>query len=253
MFYRPKIIFDMSKNADRTLDLFEAFARTQRPLTLSELARELEVAPSSCFALIKALRERGYLYGVGDRRALYPTRRMLDQATAIAASEPHVRRLLPRLAALREETAETVILGRRDKDAVVYLHVCESPQTVRYTARTGDVKPLHSSAIGKVVLASLPTGERQALIQGLERTRFTPSTICAAAALASDIEAGLRRGYQMTRGENVADVMGVAMPLAIGSDLLGVCIAGPMHRMEARHARHAAALRRALSGMEAAA
>lgn len=243
----------MPKNADRTLNLFEVFARTQRPLTLSEMARELEVAPSSCFELIKTLRERGYLYGVGERRTLYPTRRMLDQTTAIAAREPHVAHLLPVMAALRDETQETVILGRREKDRVVYLHVCESPQTVRYTARAGDLKPLHSSAIGKVVLAALPTAERAALIQGLERTRYTPSTICSVSALAGDIETGLRRGYQMTRGENVADVVGVAMPLFVGGDLLGVCIAGPMHRMQARHARHAGALKRALSQMEEAA
>jgi len=240
----------MLKNADRTLDLFEAFARTQRPLTLSELARELEVAPSSCFELIKTLRERGYLYGVGDRRALYPTRRMLDQTVSIAASEPHIARLLPVMAALRYETKETVILGRRDKDGIIYLHVCESPQTVRYSARAGDVKPLHSSAIGKIVLASLPVSERAKVIRALPRPRFTTRTLCATAQLIEDLEEGLARGYQLTRGENVADVMGVAMPVVVEGDLFGMCVAGPMHRMEAAHARHADVLKRALASLE---
>ncbi|MEW6269933.1 MAG: IclR family transcriptional regulator [Thermodesulfobacteriota bacterium] len=243
----------MLKSADRTLDVFEAFARTQKPLTLSELAREIEVAPSSCFALIKTLRDRGYLYGVGERRTLYPTRRMLDQATAIAACEPHVSRMLPVMSALRDETGETVILGRREKNAVVYLHVCESRQTVRYTARAGDLKPLHSSAIGKVILASLPRDERAKLVQALPRPRVTANTLCAAAELADDVEAGLLRGYQLTRGENVADVMAVAMPIVIGGDLFGLCIAAPMHRMSSTHARHAKALKRALSRMKEAA
>ena len=237
----------MLKGADRTLDLFEAFARTQKPLTLSELARELEVAPASCFALIKTLRDRGYLYRVGERRTLYPTRRMLDQATSIAACEPHVSRMLPILAALRDETDETVILGRREGDAVVYLHVCESRQTVRYSARAGDLKPLHSSAIGKVVLAGMPREQRMKFIRALRKPRMTPNTRCAAADLAADVEAGLRRGFQMTRGENVADVMAVAIPVIIGGDLFGVCVAGPMHRMSTLHARHARALERSLS------
>jgi IclR family transcriptional regulator, acetate operon repressor len=240
----------MLKSADRTLDLFEAFARAQKPLTLSELAREIEVAPSSCFALVKTLRERGYLYGAGERRTLYPTRRMLDQATSIAACEPNVSGLLPIMAALRDETGETVILGRREKSAVVYLHICESRQTVRYSARVGDLKPLHSSAIGKVVLAALPRDERGKFIQSLAKPRVTPNTLCAATALAEDVEAGERRGYQLTSGENVADVMGVAMPIVIGGDLFGVCVAGPLHRMSTAHARHARALKRALGKVE---
>jgi DNA-binding IclR family transcriptional regulator len=243
----------MLKSADRTLDLFEAFARTQRPLTLSELAREIDVAPSSCFALIKTLRTRGYLYGVGERRALYPTRRMLDQANAIAACEPHVARMLPTMSALRDETGETVILGRREENAVVYLHVCESRQTVRYTARVGELKPLHSSAIGKVVLAAMPVAERLKFIQSLSKPRVTASTLCTAADLADDVAAGEARGYQLTRGENVADVMAVAVPILIGGDVFGLCVAGPMHRMRGTYARHTKALRRALVSLEKAA
>jgi IclR family transcriptional regulator, acetate operon repressor len=240
----------MLKSADRTLDLFEAFARTQKPLTLSELARELKVAPSSCFALIKTLRARGYLYGVGERRTVYPTRRMLDQATAIASCEPNVARMLPVMSALRDETNETIILGRRERNGVVYLQICESRQTVRYSAQVGDVKPLYSSAIGKAFLSTVPSPERTRLIQALPKPRVTPNTLCTTAELSDDIEAGLARGYQMTKGENVVDVIGLALPVRLGGDLFGVCVAGPMHRMSTMHARHAKALKRALRKVE---
>ena len=243
----------MLKSADRTLDVFEAFAKSRRPLTLSELARAIEVAPSSCFALVRTLRDRGYLYGAGERRAMYPTRRMLDQATAIAACEPHVSRMLPIMNALRDETGETVILGRREKDSVVYLHACESRQTVRYTAQAGDLKPLHSSAIGKVLLAAMPEPERLRFIRSMPRPRVTANTLCNAADLAADVAAGAQRGHQVTRGENVADVAAVAMPIVIGGDVFGICVAAPMHRMNGRHARHARTLRRALERLETSA
>src|SRR5262249_22098053 len=150
-------------------------------------------------------------------------------------------RMLPVMAALRDETGETVILGRREKNAVVYLHVCESRQTVRYSAQVGDLKPLHSSAIGKVVLASMPRDVRSKFLQALPRPRVTSHTLCAAADLADDVAAGEVRGYQLTRGENVADVMAVAVPIVIDGDLFGLCVAGPMHRMSTMHARHAKA------------
>lgn len=240
----------MLKNTARTLDLYETFARARRPLTLSELAREIAVAPSSCFELVGTLRDRGYLYGLGDRRALYPTRRMMDNVLAIAEHEPHIGRIAPRLDRLRDETRETVILGRRQGDAVVYLTIAEGRQTVRYTAQVGDIKPLHSSAIGKVFLSALEGGERRALIERLPRPKMTDATLCDPDALCADIEAGLRRGYQMTRGENVADVMAVAMPLMAGGDRFGVCIAGPMHRMGVDCARHVTALRSAVNELE---
>ena len=56
------------KTAARTLDVFECFAEARRPLSLSELARAIEAPVSSCFALIRTLEDRGYLYAVGRRR-----------------------------------------------------------------------------------------------------------------------------------------------------------------------------------------
>lgn len=240
----------MLKIAARTLDLYEAFARTRCPLTLSELAREIDVAPSSCFELVGTLRDRGYLYAVGDRRALYPTRRMMDNVLTISGHEPHIDRIAPRLERLRDVTRETVILGRRHGDGVVYLMIAEGRQTVRYTAGVGEIKPLHSSAIGKVILSGADGAERRDWIERLPRRKMTGATLDDAAALAADIDAGLKRGYQMTRGENVADVMAIAMPLRLGSDRYGVCIAGPMHRMSVDQADHATALRAAVTELE---
>ncbi len=37
----------------------------------------------------------------------------------------------------------------------MYLDVLEGPHTVRYAARIGDFKPLHSSAVGKALLGAL--------------------------------------------------------------------------------------------------
>ena len=82
------------KSASRTLDVFELFAREQRPLTLSEVAAALDAPLSSCFNLVRALKGRGFLFGVGPRRQIYPTREMYDVASAIAASDPWLRRLI---------------------------------------------------------------------------------------------------------------------------------------------------------------
>ncbi|WP_099866849.1 IclR family transcriptional regulator [Pararhizobium haloflavum] len=230
----------MSRSTGRTLDLFEVFARERRPLSLSELSKAIGVAPSSCFSIVKTLKSRGFLYEVGERKALYPTRRMLERSLAIAEHEPHLMQLVPVMETLRDATGETIILGRRQSNEIVYLKVVEGLHTVRYTAQVGELKPMHSSAIGKVVLGALDRADRLALIEKLPLRQMTDNTISDRGRLVADLDEGIARGYQMTLGENVADVVAIAMPVKIGNDEFGICIAGPRHRMEPRHAELAA-------------
>jgi IclR family acetate operon transcriptional repressor len=229
------------KSAGRTVDLFEAFAQSRGPLSLSELARRLNVPHSSCFNLVRALESRGYLYSVGERRRLYPTRRLFDVASAIAAAEPVVTRVEPTLVALRDATRETVLLGKRQGNRVIYLGVIEGPQTIRYTAQVGSTKPLHSSSIGKALLSALSPLERAETVAQLPLDAMTDATITDPAALLAELEVSAARGYSQTRGENVADVMAIAKPVRLDGSLYAIAVAGPMPRMDAQVSSHLAA------------
>lgn len=240
------------KTAVRTLEAFEAFGRIRKPLTLSELARTIGVPLSSCHGLVATLRNRGYVYSVGNNRQVYPTRRILDVAEAIVRNDPLLEAAAPILARLRDDTGETVILGAREGDAVVYLEVIEGLHTIRYSAKPGEMKPLHSSAIGKATLASLDEADLAKTISRIALERITPATLTDEDALGRDLEKGRRRGLFVTRGENVADVMGMAAPTTPGGQALAVALAGPVQRMEDSFDAHAERLRQAareLSGL----
>jgi len=43
---------------------------------------------------------------------------------------------------------------------------------------------------------------------------------------------GRRRGFFVTRGENVVDVMGMAIAIDTGTGPVGIAVAGPLNRME---------------------
>lgn len=219
-------------SAERTLSLFEAFEASGKPLVLSELAQRLNVPVSSCHGLVQTLVQRGYLYVVSRRKDFYPTRRLLDLAQTIARNDPFLERIEPELEALRDETRETVILGKRQGDAVLYLDVVEGLHTVRYTARPGDYKPLHSSSIGKVMLGSLPADALADWIACHPLAAVTGRTLVDARRLQVDLEAGRQRGWFITRGENVEDVTALAVELSIRDETFGLAVAGPSHRME---------------------
>jgi len=236
-FQKIKIIFmnmnDGVKTAVRTVSLFEAFAWRKGPMTLTQLSEALSAPISSCHGLVRTLSAQGYLYTSEQSREIYPTKRLLEIATKIAAHDPVLETVLPILKKLRDETEETVLLGRRQGDAIIYLDVIEGPQTVRYSAGVGEIKPLHSSAIGKAFLGRLDAGERAALISRLRLSAPTPKTITEREALETDLAEGISRGYFVTHGENVADVMGLASTAEVHGDVFGIAVAGPLTRLGA--------------------
>lgn len=217
---------------ERVLDILETFHASQKPLSLTDLAELAGIPKSSCHAIVGTLTSRGYLYTLRRPRSLYPTRKLYDLAQAIHARDPFVERVMPMLERLRDSSRETVILGKRQGDSVIYLEVVEGAQSIRYSAKPGEFKPLHSSAIGKALIGSMKEAELRAFLHERALPAATSATLTDEEALLADLLESRRRGYFLTRGENVPDVWAVSAFLTVNAETLGVAIAGPRHRME---------------------
>lgn len=226
------------KTAGRTLDLFEAFARACKPLSLSQLARAIGAPVSSCFGIVRTLEARGYLYEVKARGGFYPTKLLLERARVIAGHDPLAERFVPLLEKLRDQTGETVLVAKRLGRQTVYLEVLESPHSIRYSPKVGELRPLHAGASGKALLGGLAPAMRSELLAGMRLPRMTSRTITSRAALEADLEQGRARGWYVTRGESVADLMAVGVPVAVNGEIYSVALAGPMQRMEGALKRH---------------
>lgn len=229
-------------SVERAFAILETFERERRPLSMKELADSCSIPASTCHSLVHTLLKRAYLYQTGRRKDLYPTRRLHDLGATILAHDPVLQRLEPAMQALRDTTRETVILGKRQKDAILYLEVLEGPEVIRYSARPGDTKPLHSTSIGKALLSMLKEPDLRAILPAGQLDRVTGNTITEAEVLLADIAQGRAQGCFVTRGENVPDVTALAVPIAINHELYGLAIAGPSHRMAPREAEVRAAL-----------
>ena len=221
-------------SSTRAVRLFEAFASAKSPQSLSEIASLLDTPLSTCHGLVKALQDGGYLYTNAASRQHYPTRRLLKIAETIAVNDPVVGFVDRHMAELRDLTAETVILGALQKDAVVYLSVVESSNSIRYSAQPGDIKPLHSSALGKLMLGEAPARQREALFSALSLNAVTERTLTDVAKLCDDLAESRGKGLYVTRGENVSEVMAIAAPVRIADEIYGIAVAGPITRMEGK-------------------
>ena len=215
----------------RTLDLIEAFSQVRRPMTVSALAKLLNLPPSSCHGIVKTLEERGYLVDLKKQGGYYFTKRFQMHAQLIAAYDPLPDWLHPALAVLRDAAGETVLLAKLADQRAVYLEVFESGQSVRYIAQVGDTRPLHASAAGKALLGGLSTSQRNAMILEMDLARHNDKTVGTPEELIANIEQSIARGWFLTEGEYLSEVTALAIPLMVGNELYAVVIAGPGIRL----------------------
>lgn len=238
------------KTATRVLDLFEAFANEGRPLPLSELGRLLEIPVSSCFALVRTLENRGYIYEAERRAGYYPTKRLLQIAEKISSRDSLLGRIGPLLAKLRDDSKESIMFGKLQAGMVVYLDVVESEQRVRYTAGAGEFRPIHANAVAKAILGALDPAERHAMLADCQWDRFTDFTLTDEQALEADLARSRERGWYSNLRESVDDLAAVSWSFRFNKEWYGISIGGPNYRMEPLLEEHAARVRATCAAAE---
>jgi len=218
----------------RTLDVIELFAQARRPLPLTELAQGLGAPMSSCLALVRTLVARGYLYEVRRRGGYYPTARLHALSALIQTGDPWLEQVRPHLLSLRDAANETVMLGKIQDGAVVFVDVVESTQPVHYAARPGERRPLHTSAVAKAILARMNPTERDGVLAVADFRRYTERTLVTRDALYAELDRVQAQGWAANVGESVEDLTGLAVALDLGGEWYALCMAGPTPRVWAQ-------------------
>jgi DNA-binding IclR family transcriptional regulator len=231
----------MSKIVERTLDFIELFATEKRPLSLTDLTRLLEIPPSSCHDVIRALESRGYLYETAPRSGYYPTRRLYDLATIIIANDTIVERARPVTEKMRSQLGETVTLSKATGEQIVYLLVVEPEDPVRFSVAAGtQVASLHATSAGKAFLGTLEPDALAAVVRGQTLKRFTRRTIVTKSKLIADIEMARERGWFLNDEESRDGVVTISAPFSRSNAMYFMTVAGPANRMGPKLNRAAA-------------
>ncbi len=230
----PQII----PTAQRALQVFEVFARENRPLSNSELARYLDLADSSCSDLLYTLRQAGFLLRTPKSRQFIPTGKLIDIARVIANSNPMQMFASEALEILSRESGETSMCGHLDGDKVKIFACHESPRALRYVLRAGTLVEVHWSSLGKALLGGMSTNEREAMIDSLPMEPVTPHTIVDKDALRADIEASMVRQWFITENEGSEHVSAIAISGYVDNRLTALSIVSPTRRAKRELENH---------------
>lgn len=242
------VLSDEIKSAARVLDMLELFSTRCDGLTLSEVARGLELPKSSTLGLLRTLHKRGYLVREDDNDA-YRLNDMIRR-DGFARHGRILRVAPPVMTALAADAGETVLLGMPDSAGLVRLLAKEaSPSDIRYDIELPRKVPAYCTALGRVLLARLEPAAFEAALDAVPRASLTGSTRVDRAAVVDAVEAARETGFAVVEDEFAVGGTGVAavIPLGPGQPLAALGLACISQRYRQDPVRLQAQLAEAIS------
>jgi IclR family KDG regulon transcriptional repressor len=216
----------------KALHVLEYVAGQAHDVTLTEVVKELKLPKTTVFRYLQTLSATSFLqhdrhrdrYGVGPRlRSLSKLDKSLHRLRHIAR---------PEMTALMQRFGETVNLAVLSDSHIVYIEMVEPDRALRMHARIGDRHPVHSTSLGKAIVAFLPDPSAY-LAPGQDLEARTFRTLTDVRALRRQIEEVRRNGHAVEIGENEDGLMCIGAPIfdGLGLPLAAMSLSAPERRM----------------------
>jgi IclR family acetate operon transcriptional repressor len=187
-----------TRAVDRALALLALFQEAPARFSLTQLARQTGLAPSTALRLLRTLEGSGFLLRT-EEGLFVPGPTLVRLAARTIHEQPLYAMAGASLARLAEQTGETANLAvRHGETEALYLRQVPSPRAVRYATWAGRTVPLAGTAVGAALLGAVG-----------------------------------KRGYAVARGSVEPDVTGVAAPIRGGDaePRAAISVIGPTYRM----------------------
>lgn len=117
----------------------------------------------------------------------------------------------PHMQDLQAATRATVHLAIRDGQQVIYIDRLSGRASVPVVSKVGGRLPLHTTGVGKVLLAHAPVDVQRAVFENL--TRETAYSITVPGLLHRQLERVRREGFATTSEEMTLGACSVAVPI----------------------------------------
>jgi DNA-binding IclR family transcriptional regulator len=225
----------------RGLRLLQLFTQSERGLTAMQVAKHSGLPVSTVHRFLVNLESSGFLNCSAE--GTYHLGIACFSIGQAALGQLDIRRLsLPHLRELNQQTRETIHLTVRHGLSAVYVEKLDSPEHLRIHSRIGVSVPLYCTAVGKVLLAYMPSEEQQAVLGQIELKRLTPNTAGSLQELQTELHRVRKNGYACDLEEHEPHIRCIAAPIwdHAGSVQASLSITAPVVRMPVSRLRQLA-------------
>ncbi len=202
-----------SNSLERSLVMLELIAYKAGGLSNAELSSRMGIATSTSSYILNRLERAGFLerepeggrYQIGMKivaLAHAPLRDMGLRRTA----EPVLRRLAG-------QTDASSFIGVLERGHVMIVDKVEKADLAVIDMDIGVRYPVHSTALGKTLLAYLPENRARLIFDRMPFVKSSPKTINSKAKLLDDLKVVRKQGYAISDGELFMGIRAVAAPI----------------------------------------
>lgn len=217
----------------RGLNILAILAEAGKPMGVTEVAQALGVDKSSAFRLLSTLAGRGFVVQSDETRR-YALGLQIVELSRQALDRIELRSVAkPLLKSLRDRVGESAHLAMMDAGHAVYVDVESSEANLNVHTEIGRRAPAHCTAIGKALIAHLPSEDLERLVGQQALVRYTQRTITTMRELNPHLESVRERGYAVDDEEFDSGVRCVAAPVRDyrGKVIASVGVSGPASRI----------------------
>ena len=206
-----------SQSLERGLAVLSAFRPDRPALGISELARELGLTRSTTHRYVATLATLRYLEQDSSTRQYRLGPRVLDLGFSMLRSLELREIAAPHLRRLTETTGHTSNLAIRDDiDVILIDRVRGRPgryHHLEFSLHVGSRLPSYCSATGKALLAFLPRGDLERLLDRIDLVQRGPRTLTDKRSLLAELEQVRHTGLATNDEELESALRSIAAPV----------------------------------------
>lgn len=203
----------MPTSIQRAFAILDVFSSNQAEMGVREIARNLNLHPSTVGRLLVTLTSLNLLTQNESNHRYRLGPKVLKWSAVYLGSLDLPSEARPHMENLRKITNETVSLYVPSGNERILIERLESSHFMRVIAQIGERMPLYAGASGKVFLAFLPPEKREEVLNTEQFKRLTSRTIVDVEDLRKELILIRQRGYAVSHGERVEGASSISAPI----------------------------------------
>lgn len=218
-----------SQSLERGLAILSSFTPEHPIRGIVEVADELGMRRSTTHRYMSTLVALGYLRQ-GAKRKYRLGLRVLDLGMSALNSTSLREHAHPYLVELCRQSSYTMSLAVLDGPEIVYVDRVRSERrgggSIDLDLPVGARLPAYCTAMGKLLLSSLPENEQRDILADLKLEKLAPNTIKSKSGLRSELERVREEGFAVSDEEFAPELYEIAAPVRSESNeaVAAVCM-----------------------------
>jgi len=203
------------KDSAKILSLFNDVQVEERGVT--EISKALKMSPSKISRMLGTLEREGffeknletgkYRLGIG----------FFELGIVYAFHFPLRKIIRPHIEQMAKELNLTASWGILRNAKVIVVDRVQNLNIDLMAYRIGLNLPIHTTSIGKVLLAYLPEEEQERILQSVTLVKFTDATVVDKGLIKESLKHIREKGYATDQGETHEDLNCIAAPIRNGT------------------------------------